>query len=145
MHDGAFTSLEAAVGQHLDPRSAALAYDPVAQGLDPDLSGPIAPIEPILARLDPAVATPRSLSDQQIDVLVAFVRDGLLVAGLGWCGNDQNKGRLLDISETGTPLQVREEAFANANARRSACANRRPSCGRNRTRMRYGQYDHGDA
>jgi cytochrome c peroxidase len=78
MHDGAFTRLEAALRHHLDPRSATLAYDPVAQGLDPDLSGPIAPIEPILARLDPAVATPRSLSDQQIDVLVAFVRDGLL-------------------------------------------------------------------
>ena len=78
MHDGAFTNLEATVRQHLDPRSAALAYDPVAEGLDPDLRGPIAPIEPILARLDPAVATTRSLSDQQIDALVSFLRDGLL-------------------------------------------------------------------
>jgi hypothetical protein len=50
----------------------------VARGLDPDLSGPIAPIEPILARLDPAVATPRSLSDPQIDALVSFLRDALL-------------------------------------------------------------------
>jgi len=78
MHDGAFTSLEAAVRDHLDPRSTALAYDPAAQGLDPDLSGPIAPIEPILARRDPAIASPRSLSDRQIDALGAFVRDGLL-------------------------------------------------------------------
>jgi cytochrome c peroxidase len=78
MHDGAFTSLEAAVRHHLDVIASVLAYDPVAQGLDADLTGPLAPIGPILARLDPALATPRALSEQQIDALVAFVRNGLL-------------------------------------------------------------------
>jgi cytochrome c peroxidase len=78
MHDGAFTTLEAAVRHHLDVFASDLAYDPVAQGLDPDLTGPPAPVGPMLARLDPLVAAPRPLARQQLDALVAFVRDGLL-------------------------------------------------------------------
>ena len=45
---------------------------------DPDVAGPVAPVAPILARLDPLVATPRALSQANLDALVAFVRDGLL-------------------------------------------------------------------
>ena len=78
MHDGAFTSLEAAVRHHLDVVVSALTYSPSAQGLDADLTGPIAELEPILARLDPLVATPRELSDAQLDAVVAFLRRGLL-------------------------------------------------------------------
>jgi len=78
MHDGAFTSLTAAIRQHLDAVASARAYDPVAQGLDPDLTGPIGPLDPILGRLDPLLQTPIVLSDAQFRDLVAFVRDGLL-------------------------------------------------------------------
>jgi cytochrome c peroxidase len=78
MHDGAFTSLEAAVQHHLDVVGSALSYDPAAQGVAPDLAGPIAPLEPIMSRLDPLIAEPTALSEQQLDALVAFVRDGLL-------------------------------------------------------------------
>jgi cytochrome c peroxidase len=78
MHDGAFTSLEAAIRHHLDVVASALSYDPVAQGVDADLAGPIAPVAPALARLDPLVATPRTLSQANLDALVAFVRNGLL-------------------------------------------------------------------
>ena len=78
MHDGAFTSLEAAIRHHLDVVASALQYDPVAQGLDADLTGPIAPVVPLLSRLDPLVATPQHLSQEQVDSIVAFVRDGLL-------------------------------------------------------------------
>ena len=78
MHDGAFTSLEAAVEHHLDVVLSALSYDPTSQGLDADLLGPLAPIDAILSRLDPLVATPRELSDEQLDAVVAFLRDGLL-------------------------------------------------------------------
>ena len=49
MHDGAFTSLEAAIRHHLDVVASALHYDPTAEGVDPDLSGAIAPVAPILA------------------------------------------------------------------------------------------------
>ena len=80
MHDGAFTSLEAAIRFHLDVVAAALSYDPRDHGLDADLAGRIAPVDPILARLDPLVATPRKLGEQQLESLVAFVRDGLLDA-----------------------------------------------------------------
>jgi cytochrome c peroxidase len=78
MHDGAFTSLEAAIRFHLDVIAQALAYEPEDHGLDADLVGRIAPVEPILDRLDPLVSTPRKLSGEQLENLVAFVRDGLL-------------------------------------------------------------------
>jgi cytochrome c peroxidase len=78
MHDGAFTSLEAAIGFHLDVITEAIAYDPRDHGLDADLVGLIAPVDPILSRLDPLVVTPRKLSKEQLGALVAFVRNGLL-------------------------------------------------------------------
>jgi cytochrome c peroxidase len=78
MHDGAFTSLEAAIRFHLDVVGEALAYDPRVQGLDADLARTIAPLEPVLARLDPLVAAPRRLSEDQLGALVDFVRNGLL-------------------------------------------------------------------
>jgi cytochrome c peroxidase len=77
MHDGAFTSLRDAIRHHLDVVASARSYDPTAEGLPPDLSR-LAPIEPILARLDPLVRTQRLLADTQVDDLVAFVRDALL-------------------------------------------------------------------
>jgi cytochrome c peroxidase len=78
MHDGAFTNLEAAIQHHLDVVASALTYSPAAQRLDKDLSGPIAPLDPILSRLDPLLATPQSTTQQQLDALAAFVSNGLL-------------------------------------------------------------------
>ena len=78
MHNGAFTTIEAAVQHHLNVIASALAYDPAQHGLDADLTGPTGPIEPVLERLDPLVATPRELTEDQLDQLVAFLRDGLL-------------------------------------------------------------------
>lgn len=78
MHDGAFTTLEAAVRHHLDVSTSAREYDPTRHGLAPDLRGPTGPIEPVLARVDPVLATPIVLSPEQFADLVAFVRYGLL-------------------------------------------------------------------
>ena len=78
MHDGAFTSLAAAIRHHLGPFASLLAYNPVAQGLPPDLSGPISPTLPLLLQLDPRIASPPSLTRSEFRDLVAFVRDGLL-------------------------------------------------------------------
>jgi cytochrome c peroxidase len=78
MHDGAFTSLETAIRHHLDVVASALAYDPATNRLDADLAGHVAPVAPMLARLDPLVATPVDLSQEQLDAVVAFVRNGLL-------------------------------------------------------------------
>jgi cytochrome c peroxidase len=77
MHDGAFTTLRGAIRHHLDVVASARTYDPGAEGLPPDLRQ-LGPIDPILARLDPLVATPKLLTDTQVDDLVAFVRDALL-------------------------------------------------------------------
>jgi cytochrome c peroxidase len=78
MHNGAFTSLEAAIRHHLDAVASARSYSPLGQGLAADLTGPTGPIDPVLARLDPLLATPVALSEEEFDDLVAFVRYGLL-------------------------------------------------------------------
>jgi cytochrome c peroxidase len=78
MHDGAFTTLAAAIGHHLDVAASLRAYDPASQGLPADLAGPIGPTAPLLAALDPRLAAPTGLTKAEVDDLVAFVRDGLL-------------------------------------------------------------------
>lgn len=78
MHNGAFTSLEDAVRHHLDVAGSARRYSPAAQGLPADLAGPLGPLDPVLARVDPRLATPQHLTAEQVCQLVAFVGDGLL-------------------------------------------------------------------
>jgi cytochrome c peroxidase len=78
MHDGAFTSLAAAIRHHLNPAASLLAYDPVSQGVAPDLAGRVGPTAPLLAALDKRLATPIQLTPSEFDDLLAFVRDGLL-------------------------------------------------------------------
>src|SRR6185436_4535601 len=77
MHNGAFTSLEAAIAYHLDPVRLGRFYSPTSQHLASDLSGPTGPLSPVLARLDPILATPIKLSPEEFKQLVAFVRFGL--------------------------------------------------------------------
>ncbi len=78
MHDGAFRTLRDAILHHLDVVSSLESYDPVQAGMPNDLAGPIGPTDAMLARIDPLVASPRQLSAEQLDELVAFVGDGLL-------------------------------------------------------------------
>lgn len=78
MHDGAFTSLRAAIRYHLNPAAGAGGYSPQAQGLPSDLAGAVGPLAPILAQLDPQLRTPVVLSDAEIEQLAAFVGHGLL-------------------------------------------------------------------
>jgi cytochrome c peroxidase len=78
MHDGAFTSLEAAIRHHLNVVASLSTYNPLEQGLPLDLQGRIGPTSPILAHLDKRMTTGTSLSDSQFQDLVAFVRNGLL-------------------------------------------------------------------
>ena len=76
MHNGAFVHLEDAIRHHLDPYTSARHYTP--RDLPPDLQGPVGPIEPVLAHLDPLLQTPVQLSVEQFASLVDFVRNGLL-------------------------------------------------------------------
>jgi hypothetical protein len=41
VHDGAYTTLAAAIRRHLNARASLLAYDPKTQGLPTNLAGPI--------------------------------------------------------------------------------------------------------
>jgi cytochrome c peroxidase len=77
-HNGAFTRLEDAILHHLNVAESARHYDPIAAGVDPDLTLRLGPIEPVLERLDPLLATPIPLTTGEFGNLVAFVRDGLL-------------------------------------------------------------------
>ena len=77
-HNGSFTRLEDALRYHLDAVGSAPGYNPVAAGLDIDLQGPQGPIAPVLARIDPALATPVVLTNDEFSWLVAFLRNGLL-------------------------------------------------------------------
>lgn len=77
-HNGAFTRLDDAVRHHLDVFSSARSYNPNAAGVDPDLTAPMGPIEEVLARVDPILATPINLTDDEFRQLVDFVRYGLL-------------------------------------------------------------------
>lgn len=77
-HNGAFIRLEDALRYHLNAVGSAPGYNPALAGLDPDLQGPQGPIGPVLARIDPLLATPITLTNAEFRQLVAFLRTGLL-------------------------------------------------------------------
>ena len=77
-HNGCFTRLEDAVRYHLDAIGSGSSYNPVVAGVDADLQGPQGPIAPVLARIDPALATPVTLSSEEFRQLISFLRTGLL-------------------------------------------------------------------
>ena len=81
MHNGAFTRLEDAIRHHLDVFTSARNYNPTAAGVARDLRGPLGPIRPVLARIDPLVAHPTHLTNDEFNWLVDFVRNGLLDDG----------------------------------------------------------------
>jgi hypothetical protein len=76
-HNGCMTSLEAAIRHHLDAAASARGYAFPAD-LARDLTAPMGPIESVLAALDSALVTPKSLTDAEVGDLVAFVGGGLL-------------------------------------------------------------------
>ena len=78
-HNGAYTSLEAAIRHHLDPAQSLTDYDPALHGVAADLRVLSPPRAPILARgIDPVLAGGVDLTEAEFDDLLAFVRDGLL-------------------------------------------------------------------
>jgi len=78
-HNGAFTTLEAAIRHHLDAGQSLLDYDPAAHGVDADLQVLSPPRQPILAKgLDPVLANGIAITDGEFADLLAFVRDALL-------------------------------------------------------------------
>ena len=76
-HNGAFTRVRTAIAHHLNVFASARSYDPRAEKVAKDLNR-LGPIEPVLARIDPILATPIELSHDELRHLTIFVRDGLL-------------------------------------------------------------------
>ena len=76
MHNGAFVRLEDAIRYHLDAVSGAATYN--TSRLPADLRGPTGPSQRVLERLDPLLRTPVRLTEDEVQSLVDFVRDGLL-------------------------------------------------------------------
>ena len=77
-HNGAFTRLDEAIAHHLETRESARNYDPVRAGVDQDLTYRLGPSGPMLASLDPLLLRAPSLTREELNDLVAFVRTGLL-------------------------------------------------------------------
>jgi cytochrome c peroxidase len=74
-HNGAYTRLEDALRFHLDAISSARKYNRTQAGVDSDLR--VGPIEPVLQRIDPLLATPAPLTNDEFQWLLEFVRGGL--------------------------------------------------------------------
>jgi len=109
MHNGCFTTLEEAVRHHLDVFASARGYSPGA--LDPDLRGPLGPIEPVLERVDPLLDEPIPLSVLEFQDLVRFLREGLLDPR----ARPQDLMKLIpDRVPSGRPLMVFESPSSQA-------------------------------
>ena len=61
-----------------DVFTSARNYDPIRAGIAADLTLLRGPIEPVLARVDPLLATPIAFSEEEFHQHVNFVRQGLL-------------------------------------------------------------------
>ncbi len=77
-HNGAYPRLEDAIRHHLNVPESVLSYHPAIAGVARDLSYSLRAMEPVLATLDPLLASPIQLTDLEFSDLVAFVRNGLL-------------------------------------------------------------------
>jgi cytochrome c peroxidase len=75
MHDGAYTSLESAVRHVLDPVTALRHYDvsQLAPEMRPMFRGSEETLAAILGNLDPLVAEPTALSDDEVNQLLTFL------------------------------------------------------------------------
>ncbi|MDX1614529.1 MAG: cytochrome c peroxidase [Candidatus Promineifilaceae bacterium] len=84
MHNGAYTSLEAAVRHHLDPETAFNNYDPGQ--LDPLVRATHENNEDILRRMDPMLRdNPIRLTDAQLADLLAFLKALTAPSALDGC------------------------------------------------------------
>ena len=81
-HNGAFTALEDAVRHHLDVFASMRSYDPQPPASRPTctLAGPI---EPVLARIDPLLATPIDLTSEEFGIWSTSFVTGCWTGGRG--------------------------------------------------------------
>jgi cytochrome c peroxidase len=77
-HNGAFTRIEDAIRYHLDAISSVSSYNTTSASVAEDLRGPLGPMAPVLARLDPLLVNPVQLNEDEFSDVVDFVKNGLL-------------------------------------------------------------------
>ena len=77
-HNGAFRRLDDAVLFHLNAAERILWYDSREAGAPQDLRYRLGPSDPMIARLDPLLKKPVSLTDEEFHDMVEFLRTGLL-------------------------------------------------------------------
>jgi cytochrome c peroxidase len=79
MHNGAYVCLDEAIRHHLDAINLAQTYS--ADRLDVALDGSLGPVEPMLGRVQELIVRPISLTEDEFDQVLAFVRDALTDPG----------------------------------------------------------------
>jgi cytochrome c peroxidase len=77
-HNGSFTRIEDAIRHHLDVKSSVNSYNTTSAFVAADLRGPLGPMSPVLARLDPLLVNSVQLNRDEFSDLVDFVKNGLL-------------------------------------------------------------------
>jgi cytochrome c peroxidase len=77
-HNGAYTRLQDAIRHHLDVGAAARRYNAKQAGVAGDLQQRQGPLAPLLATVDPLLAQPLHLNEDEFEDLVRFVGKGLL-------------------------------------------------------------------
>jgi cytochrome c peroxidase len=75
-HNGAFTRMDDAIRFHLNVIAGSRTYDPWRAGVPVDLAQRLGPAVAV-KRLDTLLRPPAPLNPQELDDLVAFVREGL--------------------------------------------------------------------
>lgn len=75
MHNGAYRCLTDAIRHHLDVFGSVGSY--TTNHLDPSLRAPLGPSEPVLRRLHEFIRNPPELTEEELELIVTFVRDAL--------------------------------------------------------------------
>ena len=77
-HNGAFTTLEDAINHYRDIKQSAQILEGLKWKLSEDLRGPIGPVDPVLERANPFLIRGILLNQEELRLIVEFVRNGLL-------------------------------------------------------------------
>ncbi len=77
-HNGAFTTLEDTINHYRDVTKSAQNLENLKGKLSEDLRGPIGPVAPVLARVNPFLIRGILLNEEELRLIVEFVRNGLL-------------------------------------------------------------------
>ncbi|RXF72868.1 cytochrome-c peroxidase [Hansschlegelia zhihuaiae] len=76
-HNGSFNNLERAVRFHINPKAGARTYNPANEGVPADLRSNMGRFDVVQEHLAPQLDNPVTLTDAELDAVVAFLNDAL--------------------------------------------------------------------